>query len=133
MAPEFRARGVAREQRGRITDDTLAFVTRCFAADEAEANGQPFLFRPRPARPPILVGGAPPHAFRRAGRFGDGWMPIGGSADGLRAPIAELAEKARNSDAMPTAWPARISAAISMRAIWRSPEGIGWLGDFSGA
>ena len=39
---------------------------RCFAADEVEANGQRFLFMPRPPRPPIFVGGAPPHAFRRA-------------------------------------------------------------------
>ena len=91
MQPEFRAVGAPYERRARTTDETLEFLARCFAADEVEANGQRFLFRPRPARPPILVGGAPPHAFRRAVRFGDGWMPIGGSADGLRAPIAELA------------------------------------------
>ena len=94
MQPEFRAAGVPYERRARITDDTLAFVTRCFASDETEANGQPFLFRPRPARPPILVGGAPPHALRRAVRWGDGWIAIGGSADALRGPIAELAAMA---------------------------------------
>jgi len=94
MQAEFRAAGVAYERRARITDETLAFVTRCFAADEAEANGQRFLFRPRPARPPILVGGAPPHALRRAVRWGDGWMPVGGGADALRGPIAELAAMA---------------------------------------
>src|SRR5215470_3895253 len=81
MEAEFRAAGVARERRGRITDSTLAFLHRCFAADEVEANGQRFLFRPRPSRPPIFVGGAPPHALRRAVRFGDGWMPVGGDAD----------------------------------------------------
>ena len=91
MQAEFRAAGVPYERRARITDETLAFVTRCFAADETEANGQRFLFRPRPARPPILVGGAPPHALRRAVRWGDGWMPIGGGADALGGPVAELA------------------------------------------
>ena len=94
MEAEFRAAGVAYARRAPITDETLAFITRCFAADEIEANGQPFLFRPRPARPPILVGGAPPHALRRAVRWGDGWMPIGGGADALRDPIAELAAMA---------------------------------------
>jgi alkanesulfonate monooxygenase SsuD/methylene tetrahydromethanopterin reductase-like flavin-dependent oxidoreductase (luciferase family) len=36
---------------------------------------------PKPVQkphPPILVGGAFPHAARRAVRYGDGWCPIGG-------------------------------------------------------
>jgi probable F420-dependent oxidoreductase len=92
MAAEFRAVGVPRAQRGRVTDATLDFLCRCFAADEAESNGQPFLFLPRPARPPILVGGAAPHAFRRIVRCGDGWMPMGASPDGLQPLIDELRE-----------------------------------------
>ena len=63
---EFRALGVDPRRRGAITDATLAFLHDCFAADEVEANGQTFLFRPRPPRPPIVVGGAPPHAISRA-------------------------------------------------------------------
>ena len=94
MQAEFRAAGVPYERRAQITDETLAFVTRCFAADETEANGQRFLFRPRPARPPILVGGAPPHALRRAVRWGDGWMPIGGGAPPTR--IGGRAGRGRN-------------------------------------
>src|SRR5512147_1827990 len=90
MDAEFRAVGVPKDQRGRVTDSTLAFLQACFADDEVAANGQPFLFRPRPARPPIFVGGAPPHALRRAVRFGDGWMPMGVDPERLRAPIAEL-------------------------------------------
>ena len=62
----------------------------CFERDEVEANGQRFLFRPRPARPPIIVGGAPPHAIRRAVRFGDGWMPTAMHADVLESGIADL-------------------------------------------
>jgi probable F420-dependent oxidoreductase len=90
MEPEFRALGVDRRRRGAITDETLAFLRRCFAADEMEANGQPFLFRPRPRRPPIFVGGAPPHALARAARFGDGWMPIGGEPAHLAPSIERL-------------------------------------------
>ena len=92
MEKEFRALGVDPKRRGAITDATLAFLRACFAADEVEANGQPFLFRPRPKRPPIIVGGAPPHAIRRAVRFGDGWMPTAMHADGMEVGIASLLE-----------------------------------------
>ena len=85
MAAEFRATGVDLRRRGRIADDTLAFLNRCFAADVVEANGQPFYFRPRPPRPPLFIGGAPPHAFRRALAHGAGWMPMGLTPDALRS------------------------------------------------
>ena len=89
---EFRALGVDPRRRGAITDATLAFLHACFAADEVEANGQTFLFRPRPPRPPIIVGGAPPHAIRRAVRFGEGWMATGAHSQVLEAGIAQLRE-----------------------------------------
>ena len=94
MAAEFRATGVDLRRRGRIADDTLAFLNRCFAADVVEANGQSFYFRPRPPRPPLFIGGAPPHAFRRALEHGAGWMPMGLTPDALRMPAAELREAA---------------------------------------
>jgi probable F420-dependent oxidoreductase len=92
MEKEFRALGVDRRRRGAITDATLAFLHDCFAADEVVANDQTFLFRPRPARPPIIVGGAVPHAIRRAVRFGEGWMPGGAHAEQLATGIASLRE-----------------------------------------
>src|SRR5262245_22865763 len=42
MEAEFRAAGVDRKRRGAITDTTLEFLNRCFAADEVESNGQRF-------------------------------------------------------------------------------------------
>jgi alkanesulfonate monooxygenase SsuD/methylene tetrahydromethanopterin reductase-like flavin-dependent oxidoreductase (luciferase family) len=77
MQPEFNALGIPRERRGKISDEMLAFIHECFSNDEVVLNGQPFLFRPRPERPPIYVGGAAPHALDRAIRFGDGWLPMG--------------------------------------------------------
>lgn len=94
MEAEFRALGVDRARRGRLTDETLAFLDRCFAADVVEANGQPFLFKPRPPRPPLFVGGAPEHAFRRAIAHGAGWLPMGLAPDRLRGPAAVLREQA---------------------------------------
>ncbi len=92
MEKEFRALGVDRRRRGETTDATLSFLHACFAGDQVEANGQTFLFRPRPTRPPIMVGGAPPHAIRRAVRFGEGWMATGAHAQVLEASIASLRE-----------------------------------------
>jgi probable F420-dependent oxidoreductase len=92
MEKEFRALGVDPKRRGATTDRALAFLHACFAGDEVEANGQTFLFRPRPPRPPIIVGGAPPHAIHRAVRFGEGWMPTGAHAQVLEAGIASLRE-----------------------------------------
>jgi len=90
MAAEFRALGVDARRRGALTDETLAFLDRCFAEDVVEANGQPFLFRPRPERPPLFIGGAPPHAFRRAFAHRAGWMPVGLPPDALRPLAADL-------------------------------------------
>jgi len=101
MDAEFRALGVPRNQRGRLTDETLAFIRNCFEADEAEAHGQPFLFLPRPERPPIFIGGAAPHALERSVAFGDGWLPIGGDPKKLEEPIQRLQELASSAGRAP--------------------------------
>jgi probable F420-dependent oxidoreductase len=93
MTAEFRALGVPRAERGRRTDAALQFLAECFAQDVVIANGQPFLFLPRPPRPPIYVGGDARHALARAAKWGDGWMPMARDAAALRAPIAELRER----------------------------------------
>ena len=97
MKAEFRALGVPRNRRARLTDEALAFIRDCFGADEAEANGQAFLFLPRPKRPPIFIGGAAPHALERAARFGEGWLPMGGDPEKLKGPIERLQELAANA------------------------------------
>lgn len=98
MKPEFRALGVDRRRRGALTDETLELLDRCFAGgsgdDVVEANGQPFLFRPRPERPPLFVGGSPPHAFRRALAHGGGWLPAGLSPEKLAPAASALREQA---------------------------------------
>jgi probable F420-dependent oxidoreductase len=89
MRAEFQARA--------LTDQTLEFLHQCFARDEVEANGQPFLFLPRPPRPPIFIGGAPPHAFARCLRFGEGWMPMTRGADELAPRVRDLRRLAREA------------------------------------
>jgi probable F420-dependent oxidoreductase len=101
MAAEFRALGVDRRRRGRATDETLDLLDRCFANDVVEEHGQPFLFKPRPARPPLFIGGQPPQAFRRALAHRAGWLPTGVGPDVLRGPIAELRAQAASAGQPP--------------------------------
>ena len=95
MEAEFTAAGVARDARGRLTDETLAFLHECFSQDIVSAHGQEFIFSPRPARPTILIGGQGSHVTRRVLAWGDGWMPTGGDAAALREPIAALTAACR--------------------------------------
>lgn len=90
MEAEFRAAGVERSRRGRITDETLEFLRECFDNDIVTRNGQAFIFSPRPAAPPILIGGKGPHMVRRVVAHGDGWMPTEGDPEVLTPAIAEL-------------------------------------------
>jgi len=97
MAEEFRALGIDRKQRGRLTDDTLVFLRDCFARELIEPNGQPLLFRPRPKRPPIYVGGSPGPAIPRAVRFAEGWMPVGVEPGDLKPLVQQFHEAGRQA------------------------------------
>lgn len=93
MGSEFRVVGEKRSRRGRVTDEVLAYLHRCFANDQMEANGESFLFLPRPDRPPIYIGGAPEYAVDRIVRFGEGWMPMRTGPEKLKPHVEELRER----------------------------------------
>ena len=113
MAPEFRALDVPRQRRGAIADATLDLLNRCFDADEVEQNGQRFLFRPRPPKPPVLVGGGPPHALRRAARYGDGWLPMGLRPEKLAKHLATYREHCQAEGREPG--PATVMGALPLQ------------------
>ncbi|MDD9913999.1 MAG: TIGR03619 family F420-dependent LLM class oxidoreductase [Rhodospirillaceae bacterium] len=92
MDAEFQALGMDRHQRGRVSDETLAFFETCFAADEVAAHGQTFLFKPRPPKPPILVGGRAPFATERAAKYGDGWFPIARTPKDIASALPQYRE-----------------------------------------
>jgi probable F420-dependent oxidoreductase len=101
MQPEFDVLGVDKRQRGRITDATIDFIVRCFDAkdDVVVENGQPFLFRPSPKRPPIYVGGMSDAAMRRAVMKGDAWLPMGGLVpEKLASRVERLAAMAAEAN-----------------------------------
>ena len=88
---EFAAVGVPVRERGRRTDKALGLLTRLFAGeavcfpgpdgpggDQAAGALPPQRLSPLPVqrpRPPLWIGGRRPASMRRAGRFGDVWLP----------------------------------------------------------
>ena len=83
-AKDFEAVGVPIGERGARTDEAILALRELFARSPASFDGRFSRFEdvaiePRPHRPggpPVWVGGRSPAALRRAGRLGDGWLPI---------------------------------------------------------
>ena len=93
LEEEFRALGVDRSKRGKITDDTLSFLRESAENSTIESNGQPINLEPTLSLPPIYIGGTPAVAIPRTLAYGDGWIPVG-------IEPAELGEHVRNLNAM---------------------------------
>lgn len=82
-AKDFEAAGVGIEERGARADEGIAALRVLLRDRPASFAGRFSRFdgvaiepaSPRPAGPPILVGGRSEAAQRRAGRLGDGWLP----------------------------------------------------------
>lgn len=82
LRPEFEALGVDPRKRGALTNETLEVIHKLFANDVNSHDGAhvqfpDFVFAPRPARPPIWVGGAGTKALERTLQYGEGYYPIG--------------------------------------------------------
>ena len=128
MKEEFQALGVDHARRGAISNSVLALLRECFENDVVESNGQRLLFRPRPARPPIYVGGAPPHALRRAVQYGDGWIPAGIEPQALASHIAELRQMSQDAGRPPLE-----VIAMKTLAIDDPPKAIDYASQFAEA
>ena len=104
-AGEFAALGVPYRHRGRISDEWLEVIKKCWTEDRVDFEGRYLSLRglftgPRPLQrpgPPIWVGGHSAGAIRRAARFGDAWHPTSVSADWLtEVGLPALREIARD-------------------------------------
>jgi probable F420-dependent oxidoreductase len=97
MKREFEALGVDKRMRGRISNETLRVLRHLFSTDAQAYRGDlvnfpPFVFEPRPACPPIWIGGNGDPAIARVLEFGDGWHPML-PADKLKPAVTALKEK----------------------------------------
>ena len=100
--PEFVAAGVEVGDRGARTDEALELMRALWQGPPVEFDGR-FSRVPglalspgpvQPGGPPIWLGGRSPAAIRRAGRFGDNWMPYMYTPDQLASSLAEVRDAA---------------------------------------
>ena len=96
--PEFVAAGVEVAERGARTDEALELMRALWQGTPVEFDGR-FTRVPglalnpgpvQPGGPPIWLGGRSPAAIRRAGRFGDVWMPYMYTPDQLASSLGEV-------------------------------------------
>ena len=94
-AEEMEHHGTPFAERWKILRERIAAMKAIWTQEEAEFHGKYVNFDklwsyPKPVQkpyPPILMGGAGPHARQRAADFDGHWMPIGGRA--YSEPVAE--------------------------------------------
>jgi probable F420-dependent oxidoreductase len=94
-AEEMADHGTAFKSRFKLMRERIEAMKEIWTKETAEYHGEMVDFPamkawPKPVQrpyPPILVGGAFPHAARRAIRYGDGWAPFTG-----RAPYGDIDE-----------------------------------------
>lgn len=98
--PEFEAVGVPVTERGKRTDEALELLEKLFAGHPVSFNGRFSTvdgqrLDPLPIQrphPPVWIGGRRPAAMRRAGRYGDVWMPYLVSPPKLAESLARVRE-----------------------------------------
>jgi probable F420-dependent oxidoreductase len=117
---EFRALGVPFHERGAILDETLEALSGVFVDRYVSFSGRRFSYdsvgvAPQPVngRLPIWIGGNSPAAYRRVGRYGDGYIP-------MATPLAEYPSILETI---------RRSAEASGRA--DVPIDVGWMPGFA--
>jgi probable F420-dependent oxidoreductase len=82
-AEEMADHGTSFKTRFKLMRERVEAMKAIWTESTAEYHGElvdfsPLMAWPKPAQqphPPVLVGGAFPHAARRAVRYGDGWVP----------------------------------------------------------
>jgi probable F420-dependent oxidoreductase len=118
---DFEAVGVDPRERGARADESMRALRELFRGAEASFSGRFFSFggvtiEPQPVQPggpPLWVGGKSEAAKRRAGRLGDGWMPIWVSPEGFADGMAEVRRHAEEAGRDPGA----IAAAVMCPAL----------------
>src|SRR3546814_9166327 len=99
---EMEDHGTVFATRFKLMRERIEAMKAIWTQTKPEYSGElvkfpPMMTWPKPAQkphPPIIVGGAFPHAATRALRYGDGWMPLGSRGPDLAELFPRLREVA---------------------------------------
>ncbi|MDG2113653.1 MAG: LLM class flavin-dependent oxidoreductase [Actinomycetota bacterium] len=83
LPKEFEASGVPVNERGARTNEALDIMRKLFTEDDVHYDGEfstlsGVTLAPKPTQkpgPPVWISGRKDAAWKRAARFGDGWLP----------------------------------------------------------
>jgi probable F420-dependent oxidoreductase len=113
---DFEAVGVPVGERGARADEAMGALRALFSGAPASFGGEFYAFEgisiaPAPAQaggPPLWVGGRSGAAIRRAGRLGDGWLPLWVSPERFASGIERVRAEAAGRE---------VSAAVVLPAL----------------
>ncbi len=116
---EMADHGTDPKTRIKLMAEQVAMLKTIWTETTPEFKGEfqsfePMMTWPKPVQkphPPILVGGAMPHATRRAIAYGDGWMPLGGRGADVLNQLPRFRQMAAEAGRDPDSLPVSISAA----------------------
>jgi alkanesulfonate monooxygenase SsuD/methylene tetrahydromethanopterin reductase-like flavin-dependent oxidoreductase (luciferase family) len=85
---DYEASGITTAGRGKRMDEMLDEITRVWAGEKRGFAGP--IGPPVDPPPPIIVGGYVDASFRRAARFGEGWIMGGGAPERFAEALEKL-------------------------------------------
>jgi len=108
---EFEAVGVPVNERGALTEEALRVLKLLFSVDNVSFEGRftkldRVTLQPKPAQsgcPPLWIAGRSDAAIRRAGRFGDAYLPYLFSPERFRDGMVKVREHAEKAGRDPLA------------------------------
>jgi len=116
---EMENHGTRPESRFKLLRERIEAMKAIWSQEKAEYHGDlvdfdPIFMWPKPVQkphPPIHVGGGFPGGARRAIRYGDGWLPIGGRDGDIAELLPQFREMAREAGRDPETLEVSVFAA----------------------
>jgi len=112
-AEEMADHGTVFKTRFKLVRERIEAMKEIWTKRQAEYHGEfvnfpPMFAWPKPLQkphPPVIVGGAFPHAARRAITYGDGWIPIPGRGGDVTEVVPQFRQMAKEAGRDPAALP----------------------------
>jgi probable F420-dependent oxidoreductase len=121
------------KSRHRLARERIEAMRAIWTEAKPEYHGAyvefgPMMAWPKPVQkphPPVIMGGAWPQAARRAVRYGDGWIPLAGRGDDIRAVLPEFRKLAEAGGRDPATLPVTVFSAPDEAAALRQYRDAG--------